>query len=190
MKRHRKALPFAAALALWAGTAQAGSEDEAGLPSLDPGRASWIAVEARNHLTGAGSPAAVLFGVARERGRQQWASLRVDCFDGVTTVRMDTDGLRIGPWSVAVKLSLDGGRFVAGSWRASADGSGLELSGERAIAFVGDLYGRAELRLAVVRPLSVPFVLTFTVSGAEPGLRPLAERCRWASGPSISDAGR
>ena len=190
MERHHKALSFAVALALWAGPAHAGSEDDAGLPSLDPGRATWIAVEARNHVTGVATPAAVLFGVARERGRPRWASLRVDCFDRVTTVRMDTDGLSVGPWSVAVKLSLDGGRFVAGSWRASADGSGLELSGDRAVAFVSDLYGKAELRLALVRPLSVPFLLTFAVAGAEPGLHALAERCRWSAGPALSDAGR
>jgi hypothetical protein len=103
---------------------------------------------------------------------------------------MDADGLRLGPWAVAVKVKLDGGRFVAGSWQASADGRGLELSGDRAIAFVSELYGKAELRLAVVRPLSVPFLFTFAVGGTEPGLRPLAERCQWTAGPAISDAGR
>jgi hypothetical protein len=46
------------------------------------------------------------------------------------------------------------------------------------------------LRLAVVRPLSVPFLLTFAVGGAEQSLRPLADRCHWSSGPAISDAGR
>ena len=86
--------------------------------------------------------------------------------------------------------SLDGGRFVAGSWQPSADGSGLVLSGERAVAFASELYGKTELRLAVVRPLSVPFLFTFTVTGAEPGLRPLADRCHWSAGPAISDAGR
>ena len=66
----------------------------------------------------------------------------------------------------------------------------LELTGDRAIAFMSDLYGKAELRLAVVRPLSVPFLFTFAVDGAEPGLRPVAEKCRWSAGPAISDAGR
>ena len=165
-------------------------ENAEGLPSLDAGRATWIPVDARNHVTGAHGPAAVLFGVAQERGRSRPASLRVDCLDGVTTVHMDADGLSLGPWAVAVKVSLDGGRFVAGSWQPSADLSGLELSGDRAIAFASELYGKAKLRLAVVRPLSVPLLFTFAVGGAEPGLRPLAERCRWSAGPAISDAGR
>jgi hypothetical protein len=193
MRPHQHALSFAAALALWAGAANAGlpePDHAADLPSPDDGRASWIPVEARNHVTGANSPAAVLFGIAQERGRHRAASLRVDCFDGVTTVHMDADGLSLPPWAVAVRISLDRGHYVAGSWQASADGGSLTLSGERAIAFMGDLYGKAELRLAVVRPLSVPFLFTFAVDGAEPGLRPLAERCQWSAGPAISDAGR
>ncbi len=192
MQRHHQALSLSVALAVWAGVANADPaelEQASTLPSLDTGRATWIQVDARNHVTGANGPAAVLFGVAQERGRQRQASLRVECFDGVTTVHMDADGLRPGRWAVGVRLSLDGGRFVAGSWRTTADGSGLELSGDHAIAFVADLYGRDELRLAVVRPLSVPFVFTFAVTGAEPGLLPLAERCLWSAGPAISDAG-
>jgi Type VI secretion system VasI, EvfG, VC_A0118 len=192
MQRCRQAFSFAAALALWAGAANAGSPEpdhSAEPPSRDAGRTTWIPVEARNHLTGANSPAAVLFGVAQERGRHRPASLRVDCFDGVTTVHMDTDGLRVGPWAVAVKISIDRGRFVAASWQASAAGSSLELSGDRAVAFMGDLYGKGELRLAIVRPLSVPFLFTFTVSGAEPALGPLADRCQWSNGTAISDAG-
>lgn len=193
MQRHQKSLSVAAAVVLWAGAAHAGSpepEHSADLPSLDDSRATWIQVEARNHVTGANSPAAVLFGVAQERGRPLSASLRVDCMDGVTTVHIDADGLRLPPWAVAVRISLDRGRFAAGSWQASADGGSLTLSGERAIAFMSDLYGRAELRLAVVRPLSVPFLFTFAVDGAEPALGPLAERCQWSAGPAISDAGR
>jgi len=50
--------------------------------------------------------------------------------------------------------------------------------------------GKAELRLAVVRSLSVPFLFTFIVDGAEASLRPLAARCQWSAGPAISDAGR
>jgi hypothetical protein len=184
MKRHQ-AFSFAVALALWAGAAIATD-----LPSLDGGRATWIPVEARNHATGVSGRAAVLFGVAQERGRYRPASLRVECFDGVTAVHMDTDGLKLGPWAVAVRYSLDGGRFVAASWQPNADGTGLALAGERSAAFASELYGKAELRLAIVRPLSVPFVFTFVVVGAEPGLSPLAERCQWSAGPSISDAGR
>jgi len=193
MQRHQHALSFAVAMALWAGAANADSpelENAASLPSLDAGRPSWIPVDARNHLTGATGPAAVLFGVAQERGRSRQASLRVLCFEGVTTVHMDADGLHPGPWAVAVRVSLDGGRFVADSWQPSADGGSLQLSGERAIAFVSNLYGRTELRLAVVRPLSVPFLFTFAVSGAELGLRRIAERCQWSAGPALSAAGR
>ena len=184
MKRHQ-AFSLAVALALWAGAANA-----ADLPSLAAGRATWIPVEARNHATGTSGRAAVLFGVAQERGRYRPASLRVECFDGVTAVHMDVDGLKLGPWAVAVRYSLDGGRFVADSWQPSADGTGLALSGERAGAFASELHGKTELRLAVVRPLSVPFVFTFVVVGAEPGLSPLVERCHWSAGPAISDAGR
>lgn len=191
MRRHQ-ALSLVMATALWASAASAGwpePEQAAGLPSLDTDHATWIPVEARNHVTGISGPAAVLFGVAQERGRNRQASLRVDCLDGVTTVHVDADSLRPGPWAVAVRLSLDGGRFAAGSWQASDDGGGLKLSGDRAVAFMSDLYGKAELRLAVVRPLSVPFLFIFAVSGAEPGLRLVAERCQWAAGPAISDAG-
>ena len=183
MKRHQ-ALSFAVVLALSAAAVNATP------PSLAADRARWIAVEARNHATGASGPAAVLYGVAHERGRGRPATLRVECFDGVTVVHMDADGLTLGPWAVAVQLSLDGGRFVAGAWQPNADGTGLALSGERAVAFASELYGKSELRLAVVRPLSVPFLFTFVVAGAEPGLSPLADRCHWAAGPAISDAGR
>lgn len=191
MKRHR-ALSVAAVLALWAGAVNATppdspTENGRDLPSANG--AGWIPVEARNHATGASGPAAVLFGVAHERGRHRPASLRVECFDGVTAVHMDADGLRLGPWAVEVRLSHDGGRFVAGSWQPSADGTGLVLTGERAVQFASELYGKAELRLAVARPLSVPFLFTFAVTGAEPGLRQLADRCHWSAGPAISDAG-
>ena len=192
MQRHHS-LSLAVAMALWAGAANAGPperEDAVGLSSFDAGRATWIPVDARDHVAGASGPAAVLLGVAQERGRSRKASLSVHCFEGVTTVHIVADGLRPGPWAVAARISLDGGRFVAGSWQPSADGGSLELSGDPAIAFMRDLYGKAELRLAVVRPLSVPFLFTFAVSGAEPGLRPLAERCHWSAGPALSAAGR
>jgi hypothetical protein len=186
MKRH-KTLSTAVVLALWAGAANAEPPDDL------PGRAdtaTWIPVEARNHVTGASGPAAVLFGIARERGRDRAASLRVECFDGVTAVHVDADGLRLGPWAVSVRLSLDGGGFVAGSWQPAGDGTGLTLSTDQAVQFASGLYDKAELRLAVVRPLSVPFLFTFVVTGAEPALRALADRCHWSAGPAISDAGR
>ena len=151
MERHQKAFSAAVGLALWAGAANAGSE-----PEQAASRASWIPVEARNHRTGVTGYAAVLFGIAQERGRHRQASLRVECFDGVMAVHMDADRLSPGPWVVAVRYSLDGGRFVGASWRPSADGSGLALSGERAAAFASELHGKTELRLGVVRPLSVP----------------------------------
>ena len=196
MKRHQ-ALSFAVALALWAGAASATPPDPApesangpGLPSLAADRATWIPVEARNHVTGSNGRAAVLFGVAEERGRKRLAALRVECFDGVTAVHVDVERLRLFPSAFAVRYSLDGGRFVAGAWQAGAGGSGLALAGEPAVAFAGELYGKTELRLAVARPLSVPLLFTFAVAGAEPGLGPLAEHCRWSAGPSVSDAGR
>jgi hypothetical protein len=147
-------------------------------------------IDARNHASGTNGPAAVLFGVAQERGRSRQASLRVDCFDGRTTLHIDTVGLRLGSPAGAVTYSLDGGPFLPASWQASADGSGLELSSDRAIAFLTELYGKTELRLALVRPLSVPFLFSFAVSGAEQGLGTIAERCHWSGGPAISEAGR
>ena len=90
--------------------------------------------------------------------------------------------------AVAMTYSLDGGRFVSASWQASADGSGLELSGDRAVAFLGELHSKAELRLAMVRPLSVPFLFTFAVGGAEQALGTMADRCHWSAAPAISEA--
>ncbi len=167
--------------------ASAGSE-AAGVPA----GATWLLVEARDHARGTSGAAAVLFGVAQERGRQRQASLRVDCFEGRTSLHVDTVGLGLGPSAVgvavAVAYSLDGGRFVSASWQASADGSGLKLSGDRAVAFLGELYGKAELRLALVRPLSVPFLFTFAVGGAEQALGTMADRCHWSAAPAISEA--
>jgi hypothetical protein len=167
--------------------ASAGSEETA-----VPAGASWLLIEARDHAKGTSGAAAVLFGVAEERGRQRQASLRVDCFEGRTVLHVDTVGLGLGPSAagkaVAVAYSFDGGRFVSASWQASADGSGLKLSGERAIAFLGELNGKAELRIALVRPLSVPFLFTFAVGGAEQALGTLAERCHWPAAPAISEA--
>ena len=116
------------------------------------------------------------------------ATLRVDCAAGITTVHIDTVGLSLGSSAIAVRHSLDGGPFLQAAWQASADGRSLELPADPAIAFLTGLYGRTELRLAVVRPLSVPFVLVFAVAGAERGLRPLAERCHWTEGPAIGEA--
>ena len=167
--------------------ASAGSE-AAGVPA----GATWLLVEARDHARGTSGAAAVLFGVAQERGRQRQASLRVDCFEGRTSLHVDTVGLGLGQSAVgvavAVAYSLDGGRFVSASWQASADGSGLKLSGDRAVAFLGELYGKAELRLALVRPLSVPFLFTFAVGGAEQALGTMADRCHWSAAPAISEA--
>jgi hypothetical protein len=155
-----------------------------------PASARWLLIEARDHAGGASGPAVVLFGLAQERGRSRPASLRVDCFEGRTVLHLDTEGLRLGASGVAVTVSLDGGPFVPATWQASAGRDGLELPGERAVAFLTGLYGKSGLRLALVRPLSVPFVLSFAVGGAEQGLGAIAERCRWSGGPAISDAGR
>ena len=162
MKRHQ-AFSFSVALALSAAAAKRCRPPRCRSRALDP-------VEARNHVTGARGPAAVLFGVPTSAGATVRRPAR-RVLRRRPAVHIDADGLSTGPWAVAVRLSLDGGRFVAGSWQPSADGSGLVLSGERAVQFASELYGKAELRLAVVRPLSVPFLFTFTVTGAEPGLR-------------------
>ena len=197
MQRHRQILSAAAAVLVWVFPASAAppdpdgevagaSSDAAGVPAA----ARWLAVEARNHASGASGAAAVVFGVAQERGRSRQASLRVDCFDSRTTLHIDdTASLRLGSSAVPVMYRLDGGRFVSAAWQASADGSGLELSGERAVAFLTGLYGKSELRLAIPRPLSVPFLFSFAVGGAEQGLATIAERCRWSAGPAVSEAG-
>jgi hypothetical protein len=191
MQRHQQILSVAAAMAaVWAGAANAVPPEPDGLMASAPAPSAWQLVEARNHVTGVQGLAAVVFGIAQERGRKRPASLRVECFEGQTNVHIDVDGLGPAPLAVAVRYSLDGGRFVASRQPANADGSGLMLSGDRAVQFVTELYGKAELRLAVVRPLSVPFLVTFAVEGAERSLRPLGERCHWSDGPAISDAGR
>jgi hypothetical protein len=197
MQRHQQIFSVAAALLVWAGPASAALPepdveiaDAASDASSVPAPATWFLIDARNHADGTSGLAAVLFGVAQERGRSRPASLRVDCVEGLTTLHVDTLGLRPGPFAVAVRYSLDGGPFAAAAWQASADGSGLELSADQAVAFLAELYGKTELRLAIVRPLSVPFVLTFAVVGAEQSLRPLADRCHWSAGPETSDAGR
>jgi hypothetical protein len=184
-----------AALLAWAVAARAAPtepEDEPASAGSEaagvPAGATWLLVEARDHAKGTSGAAAVLFGVAQERGRPRQASLRVDCFEGRTTLHVDTVGLSLGPSSVAVTYSLDGGRFVSASWQASASGGGLELSGDRAVAFLGELHGKAELRLALVRPLSVPFLFTFAVGGAEQALGTMADRCHWSAAPAISEA--
>ena len=197
MKLHQQILAAAAALLVWVVPASAAPPDPDGEivnaisdASSVPASARWLLIDARDHASGASGPATVLFGVAQERGRSRSASLRVDCFDSRTVLHVDTAGLRLEASAVALRYSLDGGPFLPASWQASADGSGLELAGDRAVAFLTGLYGKSELRLALVRPLSVPFVLTFAVGGAEQGLGPLADRCQWSGGPAISDAGR
>lgn len=198
MKRNKQILSVAVAVAVWAaavGAANAVPPEPDNFVLYDPSAEgpaapAWQLVEARNHVTGVRGLAAVVFGIAQERGRSRPASLRVHCVEGQTTVHVDIDGLGPAPSAVAVRLSFDGGRFVGGGWQASVDAGGLVLSGDRAVQSVTNLYGKAELRLAVVRPLSVPFLVTFAVEGAEKALRPLADRCNWSGGPAISDAGR
>jgi len=194
MQRHQRIVSALAAL-VWAVPASAALPEPEGEPvgagsepTSAPAHATWLLIEARDHARGTSGAAAVLFGVAQERGRQRQASLRVDCFEDRTTLHVDTVGLSLGPSAVAVTYSLDSGRFQSASWQASADGSGLELSGDRAIAFLTELYGKAQLRLAVVRPLSVPFLFTFAVGGAEQALGTIADRCHWSGAPAISEA--
>ena len=140
MQRHQQILSVAVALAVWAsapGTAIAAPPDPDGEIAEAPAPATWLVVAARNQATGTSGPVAVLFGVARERGRDRTASLRVDCFDGLTSVHLDADGLGVGPFAVEVRYSLDGRRFVPDSWAPSADRSGLVLTGDRAIRVPG-----------------------------------------------------
>jgi hypothetical protein len=152
--------------------------------------ATWVVVEARNHTTGATGSAAVLLGVAHERALSRWAALYATSFGRTTKARIDSPALALDPGAtnVVVSASLDGGPFRPSAWRVSADGKGLELADETAVAFLTGLYGKQELQLAIVRPLSVPFVLTFVVAGAEPGLSLVAERGGWGVAPAISEA--
>jgi hypothetical protein len=193
MQRHQQFVSAAVALLAWVVPASAeppGSDGEMALARSEaprvPANATWLLVEARHHASGTTGPVAMLFGVAREGERSRQATLRVDCFDGRTTLQIDTTELQLPSSVVPVRYSLDGGPFVSAAWQASADGSGLELSSERAIAFLTGLYGKRKLRLALVRPLSVPFLFTFVVDGAEQSLGAMAERCHWSSGPALS----
>jgi hypothetical protein len=190
MRYHRHIVSAALALLAWTIPAQAAAPEpdgEVAVATLPV--ATWIAVETRDHATGATGAAAILLGVAHERGRDGQAVLRATSFDRRTTLRIDSAVLTLRPdaTNVAVSASLDGGPFRPGAWRVSADGKGLELGDEAVIAFLTGLYGKRELRLAVVRPLSVPFVLTFAVAGAEHGLAMVAERGGWAA-PALSEA--
>lgn len=201
MQRHQRVFSALAATLVWLGPVNAAplpdswpdpddvAADTASEATSVPAVSSWLLVEARNHASGSSSLAAVVLGVAQERGQSRPARLRVDCFDRVTTVHLDTVGLGLGMSAVAVRYSLDGGRYVSASWQASVDGNGLELSADRAVDFLNELHGKAELRLAVVRPLSVPFVFRFAVNGADQPLRAMAQGCHWSGGPAVSDAG-
>ena len=196
MQRHPPFASAAAAFVLWALPAYAELPLEPEIASAYtrtlrvPAPSTWFLVEARNHATGASGAVAMLFGVAQERGRSRRAILRVDCFEGRTTLQIDAPGLHLGESAVAVRQSLDGRPFVSATWDASADRGGLELSDERAMAFLAGLYGKSELRLALVQPLSVPFWFTFAVTGADAVLGALAERCHWPGRPPPSEAGR
>ena len=191
MQNHRYLLLATLAALAWTIPASAAAPEPDGeFATATLPIATWVAVEARNHTTGATGAAAVLLGVGSERGLGWQATLRADSFGRATTVRIDCPALalRPGATNVVVTASLDGGPFHRGAWRVSAGGKGLELTDEAAVAFLVGLYGKRELQLAVVRPLSVPFVLTFAVAGAEHGLALVAERGGWAAAPALSEA--
>jgi hypothetical protein len=198
MQRHQPIVSAAVALLFWIVPARAVPPPEPDSEiaqatsdaSSSPDSAAWILIEAHNQTSGRNGPAAVLFGFAQERGRRRQATLRADCFEGRTTLHIDTVGLHFGSPVVPVTYSLDNGLFLGASWQANADRSGVELSSDRAIEFLIELYGRTELRVALVRPLSVSFLFSFAVGGAEQGLSMIAERCHWSGGPAIGDAGR
>src|SRR5260370_12145617 len=156
MQRHRLIVSAAAAVLAWVVRASAAPPERDGEIASAPAAATWILIDARDHAGGRSGAAAVLFGVAQERGRSRQASLRVACFDGVTTVHIDTAALRLGSSAVAVTYSLDGGPFRPASWQAGADGSGLDLSADRAVAFVTQLYRQTELRPPLLPPFPVP----------------------------------
>jgi hypothetical protein len=193
MSHYQRSASVVAAALVWLGPASAAPIDpldelaEAGSEARSvPADATWILVNARKQAQGTSGLSAIVFGVAQERGRSRPATLRVDCFDGLTTVHVYTVGLGPSSSAMVVRYSLDGGRYVSVAWQASVDGSDLELSADRAIAFLTDLYGRTELSLAIVRPLSVPFLVRFAVGGAEQRLQTMAEECHWSAGPSFS----
>jgi hypothetical protein len=188
--RHHRQIAYAAAMLAWTVQANAAppeQEPEVAAANRDQG---WIVVDARNHVSGATGAVAVLFGSAQERGRSRPAMLRVDCFDKVTTLHVDTAALRLGASEVTVTYSLDGGPFRYVAWQAGTEGNGIDLPADRAVPFLAGLYDKVVLRLAIVRPLSVPFLLTFTVAGAEQGLSTVADRCQWAAAQAISEVGR
>jgi len=191
MQHHRLTLLATVAAFAWALPAGAAApEPDADLAVDAQPVATWVTVEARNQADGATGAAAVLPGVARERGAAWQAILRADAIGRTTTVRIDSAALtlRPGATNIAVTASLDGGPFRPVAWRVDADGKGLELTDEAAVAFLRGLYGKRELQLAVVRPLSVPFVLTFAVAGAEHALARVAQRGGWATAPALSEA--
>jgi len=190
MQYHRHIVSAALALLAWTIPANAAAPEPDGeLAVATLPVATWIAVETRDHATGETGAAAILLGVAQERGFGWQAVLRAAIFGPPTRVRIDSlaFALHPGATNVAVAASVDGGPFRSGAWQVSGDGKGLELTDEAAIAFLVGLYGKRELRLAVVRPLSVPFVLTFAVAVAEHGLALVAERGGWAA-PALSEA--
>jgi hypothetical protein len=192
MKHYHRIASVVTAGLVWIGPASAAPPEpqdeiaEAGREARSaPAAATWILIEARRHA-GTSGLVAVVLGVVQERERRWPAILRVDCFDGLTTVHIDRVGLSLGAAAAAVRYSLDGGGYLSAIWQASVDGNGLELSDDRAIAFVTELYGRSDLSLAIVRPLSVPLLFRYAIGGAEQSLRAIAERCHWSTGPSIS----
>jgi len=191
--RHIASAAVSTALALLAWTTPVNAappepDDELAVVTLPV--ATWVVVETRDYATGRTGSAAVLLGLARERGLSRQATLYAVSFDRTTTARIETLALALypGATNVVVSASLDGGPFCPSAWRVSADGKALELADDAAVAFLTGLYGKRELQLAVVRPLSVPFVLTFVVAGAEPGLALVAERGGWGAAPAISEA--
>src|SRR5260370_32020142 len=144
--RHIASAAVATAVALLAWTAPASAappdpDDE--LAPATPPVATWIVVETRNHATGAIGSAAVLLGLAHERGLSRQAILYAVSLGRTTTARIESPALALypGATNVVVSASLDGGPFGPGAWRVSADGKSLELADDAAVAFLTGLYG-------------------------------------------------
>jgi len=151
MQYHRHIVSAALALIAWTIPANAAApERTARSPSpLCPSRPGSRSRHATT--TGATGSAAILLGVARERGLGWQTVLRATNFGRATTVRIDSPALALhsDATNVAVSASLDGGPFRAVPG-GSAPTARPRADDEAAVAFLTGLYGKRELRLAVV----------------------------------------
>ena len=98
MRYHRHIASAALALLAWTIPANAAAPEPDGeLAVATLPVATWIVVETRNQATGETGAAAILLGVARERGVGWQAVLRAASFGRPTTVRIDSPALALRP---------------------------------------------------------------------------------------------